>query len=158
MFKERVFTSEQIHRSLASKNQQQWVWIGLRGVYALKEWGFIKPDKSLYQAVFEIVNSRFNETAKPVPLNQIFKEIGNYRKIVNENSLYFACNFNPKLKVLKKGLFLPVFKNIEAMIKGSAQGAQSSGNKIFKEDTEYKPSKKDMEFLNDLDKQFRKNS
>lgn len=155
MFKERVFSSEQIHGSLASKHQQQWVWIGLRGVYALKEWGFIRPDKSLYQTVFEIVNSRFNETAKPVPLNHIFKEIGNYRKLVNENSLYFACNFNPKIRVLKKGLFLPAFKNTDTVIKGSAQ---SSGNKKYTEDAVYKPSKKDMEFLNDLDKQFRKNS
>ena len=155
MFKERVFTSEQIHGSLTSKHQQQWVWIGLRGVYALKEWGFIRPDKGLYQTVFEIVNSRFNETAKPIPLSHIYKEIGNYRKLVNENSLYFACNFNPKIKVLKKGLFLPALKNTDTLVKGSAQ---SNKNKKFTEDAAYKPSKKDMKFLNDLDKQFRKNS
>ena len=134
MFKERVFTSEQIHRSLASKNQQQWVWIGLRGVYALKEWGFIKPDKGLCQTVFEIVNLGFNKTAKPVTLSHIYREIGNYRKIVNENSLYFACNFNPRVRVLKKGIFVPVIKNVDST------------------------SKKDMKFLNDLDKQFRKNT
>jgi hypothetical protein len=158
MFKERVFSSEQIHRSLASKNQQLWVWIGLRGVYALKEWGFIKPDRGLCQTVFEIVNSRFNETAKPVPLSHIYKEIGNYRKIVNENSLYFACNFNPRIKVIKKGLFIPVFKDTDTMTKGSAQGAQSNENKKFTEDTSCKPLKKDLEFLGDLDKKLRKNS
>jgi len=138
MFKERVFTSGQIHRSLASKNQQQWVWIGLRGVYALKEWGFIKPDKGLCQTVFEIVNSGFNKTAKPVTLSHIYREIGNYRKMVNENSLYFACNFNPRVKVLKKGMFIPVIKN--------------AGTIEFTKTT----STKDIKFLNDLDKQFRK--
>ena len=140
MFKERVFTSGQIHRSLASKNQQQWVWIGLRGVYALKEWGFIKPDKGLCQTVFEIINSGFNKTAKPVTLSHIYREIGNYRKIVNENSLYFACNFNPRVKVLKKGMFIPVIKNADTI--------------KFAKTT----STKDMKFLNDLDKQFRKNT
>ena len=152
MFKERVFSSEQIHASLTSKNQQQWTWIGLRGVYALKEWGFIKPDRGLCQTVFEIVNSRFSQTAKPVSINHIYREIGNYRKIVNENSLYFACNFNPRVRVIKKDLFIPVLKNQDTMIKDSN----------FTEDisygTSYKPLKKDLKFLGDLDKKLRRNS
>jgi len=42
-------------QALTSKSQDKWVWIGLRGVYALKEWGFKRPDKGLYQTVFEII-------------------------------------------------------------------------------------------------------
>ena len=139
MFDKRVFTPKQIHRSLASRSHELYVWIGLRGVYALKEWGFKRPDRSLYQTVFEIVDLRFNRTSRPVPLNYIYKEIGKYRKIVNENSLYFACNFNPKIKVLKKDMFVP--ENI---------GEDTTEDKG-------RNSKKDMKFLDDLDKQFRKN-
>ena len=152
---ERIFTSEQIHASLTSKSQDKWVWIGLRGVYALKEWGFKRPDKGLYQTVFEIINTRFDQTAKPVPLSHIYGEIGKYRKMVNENSLYFACNFNPRIEVLKNGLFTPVSKNPDET---SGDAALSNKNKKFMEVTANKPSKQDVEFLNDLDKQFRKST
>ena len=87
-----------------------------------------------------------------VSINHIYREIGNYRKIVNENSLYFACNFNPRVRVIKKDLFIPVLKNQDTMIKDSN----------FTEDisygTSYKPLKKDLKFLGDLDKKLRRNS
>jgi len=140
MFSERVFTSSQIHGSLASRSQELYVWIGLRGVYALKEWGFKRPDRSLYQAVREIIEAEFGRTSRPVSLNHIYKEIGKYRKIVNENSLYFACNFNPKIKVLKKDMFIP-----DKMSEDEPGDAGMD-------------SKKDIKFLNELDRQFRKNS
>jgi len=153
MFKERVFTSNQIHACLASKNQPLWVWIGLRGVYALKEWGFKRPDKGLYQTVFEIINSKYGQTFKPVPLNHIYKEIGKHRRIVNENSLYFACNFNPKVKVLKKDLFIPVFKGTDALPESASHGTD---NKKPSWGKGQELSRKEKDFLNNLDKQFRK--
>ncbi len=153
IFKDRIFTPEQIHRCLTFKSNQPWVWIGIRGVYALKEWDFTRPDKGLNKTVFEIVDIKFNETGNPVPLSYIFKEIGNYRKVVNENSLFFACNFNPKITVLQKDFFIPSSKNAMMDIKDNIKS--NKGNKFFY-DTVNKPSKKDTEFLNELDTKFRK--
>ncbi|MBM3705401.1 MAG: hypothetical protein FJW66_02640 [Actinobacteria bacterium] len=129
------------------------MWIGLRGVYALKEWGFKRPDKGLYQTVSEIINSKYSQTCKPVPLNHIYKEIGKHRRIVNESSLYFACNFNPKVKVLKKDLFMPVFKGTDELPESTPHGTD---NKKHSYSNGQKLSKKEKDFLNNLDRQFRK--
>ena len=99
-----------------------------------------KSPENVLISLERIKGTRINKTAKPVTLSHIYREIGNYRKMVNENSLYFACNFNPRVKVLKKGMFIPVIKN--------------AGTIEFTKTT----STKDIKFLNDLDKQFRKNT
>lgn len=95
-----------IHAAL-SREQHGVVWIGVRGTFALKEWGYERPSKSLFEAVTEIVEKKFKETGKPVPLTVIAAEIGKYRKVVKPSSLIFAAHCNPNLQRVSKDFFIP---------------------------------------------------
>jgi len=83
------------------------VWIGIRGTYALEEWGYEHPSKSLFDAVAEIVEKRYEATGKPVPLAVIEAEIGKYRRVVKFSSLTIAAYSNPRLRRVSKEAFVP---------------------------------------------------
>lgn len=95
-----------IHAAL-SREQHGVVWIGVRGTFALKEWGYERPSKSLFEAVTEIVEKKFKETGKPVPFTVIAAEISKYRKIVKPSSLVFAAHCNANLRRVSKDFFIP---------------------------------------------------
>jgi len=83
------------------------VWIGIKGTYALKEWGYERPSKSLYETVAEIVKNKYAELGKPVPMTVITAELGRYRRIVNPSSLTIVLNYNPKVQCMGKDTFVP---------------------------------------------------
>ena len=83
------------------------VWTGAKGVYALKVWGYERPSKGLFDAVTEIVNERYKETGKPVPLVVITAEVGKYRQVVPPSSLIFATHRNPNLRRVSEDTFVP---------------------------------------------------
>ena len=85
------------------------VWIGVKGTYALKEWGYRRPDKTIFDAVTDIVTSRYEESGgKPVSLIAITAELGKQRQVVKNASLIFATSMNPRLKQIAKDMFVPM--------------------------------------------------
>jgi len=138
IFPDRFFTPKIIFSSLSKSSKKYklpWVWTGLRGIYALKEWGYRKPDKDLYSTVFKIIESSYKKTKRPVSINTIFIKISKFRKIINKNSVYFACNFNPNIISVKKDYFIPY----------------SVAEKKLKDNSLLDNSK----FINELDKKLR---
>ena len=87
------------------------VWIGIKGTFALTEWGYKKPEKSMYDLVADIVCQKYEETKKPVPLAFIHTEVSKVRKLVNPKSITMAATLNPKLECVFKDRFKPVDKN-----------------------------------------------
>ncbi|MBM3925505.1 MAG: hypothetical protein FJ320_05890 [SAR202 cluster bacterium] len=106
MFPDSATTQRNIHATL-SYEQHGVVWIGMRGTFALEEWGYEKPAKGLYETVADIVNEIYMDTEKPVSFATIVAEMGKYRKLVNQSSLVFAAHFNPQVKRVAKDAFVP---------------------------------------------------
>ncbi len=106
-----------------------WVWAGLRGVYALKDWGYERPVLGLYEAVEEIVTNIYGKTGKPVAMSVIRAEVGKYRQLVNANSLVMACQFNPALKVAGKDRFVPR-DGTEAQVSPDSEGLDDLDRKL----------------------------
>jgi len=107
MFPDDDSTERSIHAVLG-REQYGVVWIGVKGTFALKEWGFERPTQTLFETVTEIVSERYRETGMPVPAAFISAELGKYRQIVNSNSLFFATRLNPELRVTLGEAFVPV--------------------------------------------------
>lgn len=83
------------------------VWVGVNGVYALKEWGFDRPELTLYDAVKTIVIESYNKTGRPVSFETIRAEIGKHRQLINPSSFTMAVYFNPLLSCVNKNYFVP---------------------------------------------------
>jgi hypothetical protein len=83
------------------------VWIGVRGTYALKEWGYERPSKGLFEAVADIVENRYEATGTPVPFAVIAAEMGKLRRVVKLSSLTFATHCNPRLRRVSGDSFVP---------------------------------------------------
>jgi len=83
------------------------VWVGIKGTYALSEWGYERPQKTLEETLSEIIQTNFNKTRNPVSLNTIFMEIYKYRKIVNKNSILLALAHNKDIIMISKNRFIP---------------------------------------------------
>ena len=63
------------------------VWVGIRGTYALKEWGYERPPTKLFDAVADIVCTDYKKTGRPVSFEKICTEIGKYRQVINKESI-----------------------------------------------------------------------
>ena len=100
-----------IHNVLIA--DKRFVLVG-NGLYALKEWGYERPSKTLFETVAEIVEIFYKRTGKPVPFTIIMTEIGKYRKITNVASLTIAAHFNPNLRCVSKNSFMPKGPNDQA--------------------------------------------
>ena len=107
MFPERALTERNVHATLG-REQYGVVWIGLKGTFALREWGYDRPSKTLFEAVAEIVQRKHQATGRPVPFVVIQSEVGKYRRAVTPASLQYAAHFNPKLRRVGRDLFVPV--------------------------------------------------
>ena len=106
LFPDHPSTEDNIH-AILSREQCGVVWNGLRGTFALKEWGYERPSKSLYETVADIVQERFSKTGRPVPFTVIAAEISKYRTVVKTSSLAFAAYCNPNLQRVSKDSFIP---------------------------------------------------
>jgi len=83
------------------------VWTGKMGIYALPEWGFERPKMGLYETCYEIVSKRYNDTGKPVEYSFVQSQIHKYRKLVNPNSVFFACYLNDSIDITADKKLLP---------------------------------------------------
>lgn len=99
-------TEHSIHAALL-REEHGVVWVGVKGTFALEEWGYQRPSKSLFEAVTEIVENIHKHTGKPVPFQVIMAEVGKYRRLVNVTSLVFATHCNPNLRRVFKDSFVP---------------------------------------------------
>lgn len=99
-------SSERNIHAVLNREKYGVVWIGIKGTFALKEWGYEHPSTTLFDAVTEIVEQRHKVTAQPVPFAVIAAEIGKRRRLVNPNSLVLATQCNPKLRRIGKNSFV----------------------------------------------------
>ena len=76
-------------------------------MYALKEWGYEHPSKTLFDTVSEIVAKKHKLTNKPVPFEVVVAELGKYRLYVNSASLIIALSANPTIQKLSTNSFIP---------------------------------------------------
>ena len=106
MFPQDYLTESNAH-SILSGQKHGIVWIGLHGTFALKEWGYERPKKKLFDAVTEIVNDNFRKTQKPVELETIRAEIGKYRTVVNKASINAVAYCNKNIQRVSKNSFVP---------------------------------------------------
>lgn len=83
------------------------VWVGSKGMYALKEWGYERPSQSLHDTVAEIVEKLYEKTGKPVGIQLIVGELGKYRRVINPASGLMAVSLNPKLMRVSPGHYIP---------------------------------------------------
>lgn len=96
------------------------VWVGKKGTYALKEWGYERPNRGLYDAIENIVNRLYKKTGKPVSYNVVLAEISKER-VINSNSVIIALGFHKKLKKVQKNLFVPYDKEDNSDVKSNEE-------------------------------------
>lgn len=106
LFPNDSLTERNVH-AILGREQYGVVWIGMRGTFALKEWGWEHPSKGLFEAVTEIVKEKYQATDGPVPFTTIAAEIGKLRRAVKASSLTIAAHCNPDLRRIGKDSFLP---------------------------------------------------
>jgi len=106
LFPEDEDTEHNIHAKL-TYNSYGVVWIGIKGTYALEEWGYERPLLTLSNTVIEIVERKYVETGTPVPYSVVLAELGKYRKLVNPSSVSFVTYSNPRLIQTERDYFIP---------------------------------------------------
>jgi hypothetical protein len=95
------------------------VWIGIKGTYALREWGYTRPELGLYETVTEIVTKHYEEFGTPITQNKIQLEMSKYRRVINKSSLIMAISLNKDILCVSKNCYTPA----------------NSSNKSIREDT-----------------------
>jgi hypothetical protein len=106
LFPEWPATENSVHAALR-REISGVAWLGVRGTFALKEWGFERPSKKLFDAVAQIVRTRHTETGRPVAFAIILGEIGRYRQVVKPSSIAMAAHLNPFLQEVSRNYFIP---------------------------------------------------
>ncbi len=106
LFPEDISTEHSIHAILL-REDMGIVWVGIRGTFALAEWGYERPSKTIFDTATEIVEQRYVKTGTPVPFNVIVAEIGKYRKVIQPSSVVFATYCNQKLERVSGDYFIP---------------------------------------------------
>jgi len=106
LFPEHPSTEHNIYAVL-DREKYGVVWIGIRSTFALKEWGYEHPSKTLFNKVTKIVEKKYKETTRPVPFTVIVTEMEKYRQVVRNSSLTIASYRNPNLRRRGKYTFIP---------------------------------------------------
>jgi len=106
MFPERTTSVRNIQGTLG-RGEYGIVWIGVRGTYALEEWGYERPEATLFETVAQIVSERHQATGRPVPLTVIRAELGKRRAMVKPASFAIATYCNDDLRRVHGDCFVP---------------------------------------------------
>ena len=83
------------------------VWIGRKGMYGLKEHGYSRPDKDLFESVADIVGRVYSKTRQPVPEGIVITELSRERRELHPNSVKIALSINDRVKTVGTGMFIP---------------------------------------------------
>jgi hypothetical protein len=112
LFPDESSNEHSIHAVL-SHEKHGVVWIGIRGTFALKEWGYEHPPVKLFDAVSDIIQRKYAKTGKPVPFTVIAAEISRYRRVLKPASIVIAAYCNPKLENVYRDYFIPRYDSQE---------------------------------------------
>ena len=82
---------DSIHGALSLYNE--FVWVGKRGVYGLKEWGLSPPDKSLEDQICSILK----DSGKPLFKENIATELSKKRPYFSKTSLDFILGSSDQI-------------------------------------------------------------
>lgn len=104
---EETWSAHNVH-AILSRQEYDVVWVGRRGTFALGQWGYDRPGEPLFDAVAEIVRTKYGETGRPVPYAVIVAEVGKRRRLVNPASIALAVHCNKRIRRTSKDGFLPM--------------------------------------------------
>lgn len=126
LFPDKQLSYNSVHATLSfyahpSIEKHGIVWVGTRGTYALKEWGYERPHRFLFDAIENIVHRLHKKTGKPVSYNVILAEISKERGVINPDSVLMAVSFHKKLKKLPNKLFVPCDKEDNSDVKSNEE-------------------------------------
>jgi len=108
LFPEIPITENSVHAILARlADSDSVVWIGIKGTYALREWGYERPLQGLFDSITEIVRTQYEKTSNPVSVDKIYTEIGKYRQIINRASVDMAITLNEHITKVSKNHYVP---------------------------------------------------
>ena len=83
------------------------VWIGRKGMYGLKEHGYLRPEMDLFETVAQIVKETFEKTHQPVAEEVVVEELNKYRREAKVSSIKMALSFNEKIESVSPTLYAP---------------------------------------------------
>ncbi len=106
------------------------VWVGAKGTFALREWGYEQPDKSLFELASQTIRGKYAETGRPVPFTVFATEMAKTRRHINPSSLQFAVSFNSDVRRVGKDSFVPVD---ETTATNDTAGGSSNWEQALKE-------------------------
>jgi hypothetical protein len=100
-----TYTDRNVH-AILGRETMGIVWVGRRGMYALQEWGYQRPEVSIYELIEAIVRRKYEETGKPVPRDIIVAEVLKSRPL-SLSSLNIAFSFCRGIKKVGKEFYVP---------------------------------------------------
>ena len=109
LFPDSRSTPRSWHAALTEPSSEDFgiVWIGRKGMYGLKEHGYSRPDKDLFESVATIVASVYSETGQPVPENVVMTELNKQRRELHPASVKMALGINEKVRAIAPGVYMP---------------------------------------------------
>lgn len=119
MFPGRANTSHNWHAAMDRSERFGIVWIGRKGMYGLKEHGYSRPSKDLFESAADIVERKYSETRQPVSDDVVIEELGKVRRELNPNSVKMALSFSERLTSLGGGKFVPKNASVDGSEKDS---------------------------------------
>ena len=90
------------------------VQIGRHGMYGLKELGFSRPPRKLFDAIPAIVEARFAETGEPVSIDFVIAELSKERQLINRGSVLRVLGHSDLMKSAGGGRYIPQKRSSDA--------------------------------------------
>jgi hypothetical protein len=114
LFPELYFNENGVHACLDRlADSEDVVWIGIKGTYALREWGYERPLNGIFDTIVNIVCDEYKKTGRPVSVEKIYTEIGKYRRVINKVSIEMAITMNEGLKKVSRSFYIPSCEETE---------------------------------------------
>jgi len=88
----------------ALNHYDEFVWVGKKGVYGLKEWGLSPPDKGLEDQIYNILS----DSEKPLSKESIAIELSKQRPYFTETSLNLILSVSSKIIKTPNNLYRAV--------------------------------------------------
>ena len=109
LFPDSRSTTRSWHAALSEPSSEALgiVWIGRKGMYGLKEHGYSRPDKDLFESVAAIVARVYSDTRQPVPEDVVMTELSKERRELHPASVKMALGINDKVKTVNAGMYMP---------------------------------------------------
>lgn len=83
-------------------------------MYGLKELGFSRPPRKLFDAIPAIVEARFAETGEPVSIDFVIAELSKERQLINRGSVLRVLGHSDLMKSAGGGRYIPQKRSSDA--------------------------------------------